>query len=233
MGNLDSSVIGQFILYMVALIFSLSVHESAHAWTSNYFGDDLARLQGRISLNPMVHVDPIGTLLFPAISFFTGAPLIGWAKPTPVNPLRWRDKRVANFWVSIAGVICNFIIAIVAGIIIRILLFTQLIDIGMGGGQGLFVPTSDSLILEGGVQLLTTFFILNVALGVFNLIPIPPLDGSKVLQSILPDTFESGFEALERFGFILLILAMFTGVFRVIFSVIMPIAVKILLIGAF
>jgi Zn-dependent protease len=232
MGNLDSSVIGQFILYMVALIFSLSVHESAHAWTSNYFGDDLARLQGRISLNPMVHVDPIGTLLFPAISFFTGAPLIGWAKPTPVNPLRWRDKRVANFWVSIAGVICNFIIAIVAGVIIRILFSANLIDLGMAGYRLVAIPHTDSLIAEGGAQLLTTFFTLNVALGVFNLIPIPPLDGSKVLQSILPPSFESGFEALERFGFMLLILAMFTGVLGMIFSVVMPLAVKLLLIGA-
>src|SRR5216110_3842877 len=125
MGNIDSQAVGTFILYMVALIFSLSVHESAHAWMSDRFGDDLARLQGRISLNPMVHVDPIGTLLFPAFSFFTGAPLIGWAKPTPVNPLRWRNKRVANFWVSIAGVICNFIIAIIAGIILRILIATN------------------------------------------------------------------------------------------------------------
>jgi Zn-dependent protease len=232
MGNIDSSVIGQFILYMVALIFSLSVHESAHAWMSNHFGDDLARLQGRISLNPAAHVDPIGTLLFPALSFFTGAPLIGWAKPTPVNPLRWRNKRVANFWVSAAGVICNFIIAIVAGIVIRVLLSAKLIDFGMSGGQGLFVPTSDSLILEGAVKLLTTFFILNVALGVFNLIPIPPLDGSKVLSSILPPSFEPAFDALERFGFILLIFAMFTGVFRMIFSVVMPIAIRILLIGA-
>jgi Zn-dependent protease len=232
MGNLDSSVIGQFILYMVALIFSLSVHESAHAWTSNYFGDDLARLQGRISLNPMVHVDPIGTLLFPAISFFTGAPLIGWAKPTPVNPLRWRDKRVANFWVSIAGVICNFIIAIVAGVIIRILFSANLIDLGIAGYRLVAIPHTDSLIAEGGAHLLTTFFTLNVALGVFNLIPIPPLDGSKVLQSILPPSFESGFEALERFGFILLILAMFTGVLGVIFGVVMPLAIKLLLIGA-
>src|SRR5437588_6833054 len=159
---------------MVALIFSLSVHESAHAWTSNYFGDDLARLQGRISLNPLAHVDPIGSLLFPPLSFFTGAPLIAWAKPTPVNPFRWRNKRVANFWVSIAGVICNFIIAIVAGLIIRVLLSVHVIELGFNG----LAPRSDSLIVEGGLKLLTTFFILNIILGVFNLIPIPPLVGS-------------------------------------------------------
>src|SRR3989442_13950395 len=123
MGQFDSNTVGQFILYMVVLIFSLSVHESAHAWMSSRFGDDLARSQGRISLNPMGHVDPIGTLLFPAIAFFTHAPLIGWAKPTPVNPLRWRNKRVANFWVSAAGVICNFIIAIVAGFTIYLCRF--------------------------------------------------------------------------------------------------------------
>src|SRR6266480_6886305 len=127
MRNIDSNTIAQFILFMVALVFSLSVHESAHAWMSNRFGDDLSRLQGRISLNPAAHVDPIGTLLFPAIAYFSGMPLIGWAKPTPVNPLRWRNKRVANFWVSVAGVICNAIIAICAGIIIRILLVANLI----------------------------------------------------------------------------------------------------------
>jgi Zn-dependent protease len=229
MGNIDGRVIGEFLLFMVALIFSLSVHESAHAWMSNRFGDDLARLQGRISLNPVAHVDPIGTLLFPAMAYFTGAPLIGWAKPTPVNPLRWRNKRVANFWVSIAGVICNFIIAIVAGIIIRLLYSTGVIEIGAGA----LVPAgTSSSIAVGAVELLWVFFRLNIALGVFNLIPIPPLDGSKVLQSILPDTFESAFDALERFGYILLIVAMFTGVFRVIFSFVMPLAISILFIGA-
>src|SRR5438874_11440625 len=146
MGNIDASAIQQFIFYMVALIFSLSVHESAHAWTSNYFGDDLARLQGRISLNPMAHVDPIGTLLFPAMAFFTGAPLIGWAKPTPVNPLRWRNKRVANFWVSIAGVICNFMIAIIASILMRVLAAAKLIVLVPPRHCVAAIPTNDSLI---------------------------------------------------------------------------------------
>ncbi len=226
MGNIDSQTIGQFVLYMVALVFSLSVHESAHAWTSNMFGDDLARLQGRISLNPASHVDPIGTLLFPAIAFFTGAPLIGWAKPTPVNPLKWRNKRVANFWVSASGAISNFIIAFVAGVIIRGLYSFDLVN-----GR-LQVISTDSTIARGAIELLITFFILNVALGVFNLLPIPPLDGSKVLQSILPESFESGFEALERFGFILLFIAIFTGVLGVIFNVVMPLAWALVFIGA-
>jgi Zn-dependent protease len=226
MGNYD---IGQFILYMVALIFSLSVHESAHAWMSNRFGDDLARLQGRISLNPAVHVDPIGTLLFPAISFFTHAPLIGWARPTPVNPLKWRNKRVANFWVSAAGVICNFIIAIIAGLTIRILYMTGLIGLGVGG---LLPATTDSMIAIGAVQLLVTFFTLNVALGVFNLLPIPPLDGSGILSSLLPDSFGAVVEALNQFGYILLFIAVFTGVLRGIFGVVMPLAWSLVFIGA-
>jgi Zn-dependent protease len=222
---MDTPNIGQFILYMVALIFSLSVHESAHAWMSNQFGDDLARLQGRISLNPTSHVDPIGTLLFPAIAFFTHAPLIGWAKPTPVNPLKWRNKRVANFWVSAAGAISNFIIAIISGIGIRALYTFQITD-------GLRMKPGSSTIAAGAFELLLTFFILNVSLGVFNLLPIPPLDGSKVLQSILPESFESGFEALEKFGFILLFIAVFTGVLGVIFNVVMPIAISLVFIGA-
>ncbi|MGH9928773.1 MAG: site-2 protease family protein [Pyrinomonadaceae bacterium] len=226
MGNIDSHAVGQFILYMVALIFSLSVHESAHAWMSNRFGDDLARLQGRISLNPAVHVDPIGTLLFPAIAFFTGAPLIGWAKPTPVNPLKWRNKRVANFWVSAAGAISNFIIAFVAGIGLRVLYSAGVID------EGFRLINTDSQLATGAIELLFIFFMLNVALGVFNLLPIPPLDGSKVLASILPESFEAGLEALEKFGFILLFIAVFTGVLGVIFNVVMPIAMALVLLGA-
>jgi Zn-dependent protease len=232
MPNIDSNTVAQFILFMVALVFSLSVHESAHAWMSSRFGDDLARSQGRISLNPISHVDPIGTLLFPAIMFFTGGKivLLGWARPTPVNPLRWRNKRVANFWVSIAGVICNFIIAIVAGITIRILLATHVLAVNMNGN--LAPAHTDSLFAIGATELLMVFFTLNLGLGVFNLVPIPPLDGSKVLQSILPQSFESGFEALERFGFILLFIALFTGVLSPIFRIVMVFAYTLLFLGA-
>src|SRR5256886_16898717 len=150
--------IGEFILEMVALIFSLSLHEAGHAWMSNRFGDDLARSQGRISLNPVTHVDPIGTLLFPAIGFFTGAPVLGWARPTPVNPLRWRNKRVANFWVSAAGVICNFIIAIISGVAIRALFSTGVVTVASGG---LVPANTNSMIAVGAVELLQVFFTLN------------------------------------------------------------------------
>ncbi len=229
MGTFDSDLVAQFILHMVALVFSLSVHESAHAWMSDRFGDDLARLQGRISLNPSSHVDPIGTLLFPAIAFFTGAPIIGWARPTPVNPLKWRNKRVANFWVSVAGVLCNFIIAIAAGLAIRALYSAGLIGVV---NRRLQLVTSDSTIATGALELVLTFFTLNIALGVFNLLPIPPLDGSKVLESILPSSFDSALEALERFGFLLLFIAIFTGVLRAIFDVVMPVAWSLVFIGA-
>ncbi|HYO92046.1 MAG TPA: site-2 protease family protein [Pyrinomonadaceae bacterium] len=224
MGNAD---IGQFILYMVALVFSLSLHEAGHAWMSSRFGDDLARSQGRVSLNPVTHVDPIGTLLFPAISFFTHAPLLGWARPTPVNPLKWRDKNVANFWVSIAGVIGNLIIAIVAGIGIRVLLATGV----LGYEGGTLLVGSDSDIVLGAVNLLHIFFRLNIGLFVFNLLPIPPLDGGKILGSILPSSFESALESLEQFGYILLFIAVFTGILGPIFGVALRVAESILFLG--
>ena len=217
---MDEARIGQFILYMVALIFSLSVHEAMHAWMSNRFGDDLARSQGRISLSPVTHVDPIGTLLFPAIAFFTHAPLLGWARPTPVNPLRWRDKRKANFWVSIAGILGNFTIALVVGLIIRVLYHAGQIP----------VATNDST-MTAVAALLETFFEMNIGLAVFNLFPIPPLDGSKILASLLPESFGSAIEAIEQYGFIILIIALVTGAFRAVFSVVIPLAWNILFVG--
>jgi Zn-dependent protease len=224
-----NQLVAEFILNMVAFLFSASVHESAHAWMSSRFGDDLARSQGRISLNPLVHIDPIGTLLFPAIAFFTRVPLIGWAKSTPVNPLAWRNKRVANFWVSAAGVICNFIMAIVAGIAIRALFSFGIIDVG--DGFQLIPVDSGSMLAVGAASLLKTFFMINVVLGVFNLLPIPPLDGSGILASLLGPSFEAGMEQFQQFGFLLLIVAVFTGVVGKVLGFFLPIAVNLVFLG--
>lgn len=226
----SSKQVGEFILSMVAFLFSASVHESAHAWTSSYFGDDLARSQGRISLNPLVHIDPIGTLLFPAIAFFTHLPLLGWAKATPVNPLRWRNKRVANFWVSAAGVTCNFIMAIIAGIVIRLLYSFDIVEVG-DGNDWLIPAVSTSMVVIGAVSLLKTFFMINIMLGVFNLLPVPPLDGSGILSSLLPPSFEAGIEQLHRFGFLLLFVALYTGIVGKILGFFAPIALNLVFLG--
>jgi Zn-dependent protease len=228
---MDSDIIGRFILHMVALIFSLSLHEMMHAWASNHFGDDLAYHQGRVSLSPVTHVDPVGTLLFPAIGFFSGFGMLGWARPTPVNPLAWRNKRVANFWVSIAGILGNLAIAVFAGVVIRVLMAAgQLAEDPRYWGVVAADPQDSTMIAVAA--LLKVFFIMNIGLAVFNLFPIPPLDGSKILASVLPETFGPALDALDQFGWILLIIGLITGVFGVVFGVVIPLAWNLLLIGA-
>jgi Zn-dependent protease len=206
-------LIAQLVIFMVVLLFSISAHEAAHAWMSNRFGDDTARLLGRITLNPVAHTDLIGTLLIPIASFIfahigASIALIGWGKPTPVNPLRWRNKDLANVMVSIAGILANLTIACVALLLMYVADFFHLI--GSGGVL--------SSIEEPVVLFLFTALNLNVALAFFNLLPFPPLDGSKILWTILPDNMKPVIEALERFGFIILLLAMQTGFFGIIFS---------------
>jgi Zn-dependent protease len=199
---------------MIVLLFAISAHEAAHAWMSNKFGDDTARLLGRVTLNPAAHIDPIGTLLIPIVSFIfaqmgglaAAIPLIGWGKPTPVNPLRWRNKDVANIMVSIAGILANITIAIISLLIIKVFQYS-----------GLFYSTLSS-VAEPVDLFLSMALILNTSLAFFNLLPIPPLDGGKILYSILPSTMHSALEVLERFGFILLLLLIQSRVLDVLFS---------------
>jgi len=227
MGNLDGSVIGQFLLFMVALIFSLSVHESAHAWMSNRFGDDTARLLGRITLNPAAHIDPIGTLLIPIASFIIGSmggpvariPLIGWGKPTPVNPLRWRNKDLANVMVSAAGIMANLFIAIVTFVIFKVLLMT---------GADEAIPES---MREPVVILLQYLLTMNISLAVFNLLPFPPLDGSKILETFLPASAQPILAVLEQYGYLILMMLIYIGVFRAIINPVMNFVYYLLLLG--
>ncbi|HEX8071154.1 MAG TPA: site-2 protease family protein [Pyrinomonadaceae bacterium] len=205
--------IGALVIYMVVLLFAISAHEAAHAWMSYKFGDDTARLLGRITLNPAKHTDPIGTLLIPIVNFIFaqtgggGFMLIGWGKPTPVNPLRWRNKDVANVMVSLAGIMANLTIAICALVLVKVVQYTGLI--GDGGAL--------ASVAEPVWVFLINMLVMNVSLAFFNLLPFPPLDGSKVLYTFLPASMQPTLEALERYGFILLLIVVNMGVTSVLF----------------
>lgn len=212
---------------MVVLLLAISAHEAGHAWMSYKFGDDTARLLGRITLNPVAHTDPIGTLLIPIFMFIyahigspIGAiPLLGWGKPTPVNPLRWRNKDLANVMVSLAGILANLIIATITFVIFKILLMTNVaerLDISTQEPLGLF---------------LTYMLIMNVSLAVFNLLPFPPLDGSKILDSILPPSARPFLELLEQYGFLLLLVLISVGFTRMIISPVIDFVFYLLLLG--
>src|SRR5436309_643979 len=213
---MTSGLVAQLVIFMVVLLFAVSAHEAAHAWMSNKFGDDTARLLGRITLNPVAHTDPIGTLLIPIASFIFGhiggrvaaIPLIGWGKPTPVNPLRWRNKDLANIMVSLAGIMANISIAIITLIVIKVVQHT-----GLAAQGGLLAPVREPVGL-----FLQFSLIMNASLAVFNLLPFPPLDGSKVLYSLLPASAQPALESLERYGYIILMAFLYFGFFSAIFA---------------
>lgn len=212
---------------MVVLVFSISAHEAAHAWMSNRFGDDTARMLGRITLNPVAHIDPIGTLLIPIVGFIFGSvggtvariPLIGWGKPTPVNPLRWRDKDRANVMVSAAGIIVNTIIAICAFTVLKVMLMT-------GGFESMSRQLGEPIFL-----FLQLFLTMNVSLAVFNLLPFPPLDGSKILETFLPASAQPILTLMEQYGFIILMMLIYVGFFGAILRPIMDLVYYLLLLG--
>ncbi|MBA3806547.1 MAG: site-2 protease family protein [Acidobacteria bacterium] len=225
----DASIIGHLVIYLIVLLFAISAHEAAHAWMSHRYGDDTAYLLGRVTLNPVSHIDPIGTLLIPIVGFLASSagvfiPLIGWGKPTPVNPLRWRDKDRANVMVSLAGIMVNTLIAICAFAILKALLISGVLDRGLLIGVINNRAEGGNGILEPVTLLLNNTLIMNASLAVFNLLPFPPLDGSRVLSTILPSSFEPMLETLEQYGYIILMAAVYFGLFSAIFN---PIAIFI------
>ena len=185
--DLFSTLIGFGIV-----LVSLTIHEAAHAWTADRLGDPTARLLGRVSLNPVVHIDPIGTILLPLIAAYSGLPIIGWAKPVPVNISRLRHHRRDFMIVAAAGPISNFLQALILAALFRIV----------------YDPTDVELvpaILRLGVE-------TNLLLAFFNLIPIPPLDGGNVLAGLVPEGAARVLDQIRQFGFIALYALMLTGV---------------------
>jgi len=193
--------VAQIVIAFIVLLFSLTVHESAHAWTADRLGDPTARLLGRVSLNPIVHADPIGTVLFPLLALFSGVPLIGGAKPVPVNVRRLRHQRRDYVLVAAAGPASNLVLAIVAALLLSALPVSPVIL----GEPNVSAPLASLLSL--GVQ-------LNLLLAVFNMLPIPPLDGGNVLGGLLPVNLATAFDRIRPYGFLLLYALMFTNGFQ-------------------
>jgi Zn-dependent protease len=194
---------------LIAFLFAISVHESAHAWMANRCGDPTARMLGRVTLNPIKHIDLWGTIIFPIFCAITGFPVFGWAKPTPVDTRNFRNPVRDDILTSVVGPISNFMVAICATLLLIVVKLTssfgsEVVD-GILRGH-VFVKSSS--ILVPLILLLYQFLIINVVLAVFNLIPIPPLDGSHVIRHMLP---EQALRIYDMVGWIGLLALVFWG----------------------
>ena len=197
----DIDIARLFIAFIV-LLFSLTVHEAAHAWTANRLGDPTARLLGRVSLNPVVHADLFGTIVFPLLAMVSNLPLIGWAKPVPVVTSRLRNPRRDFMLVAAAGPLSNLVLAVGAAAGLHLLAAFAPGD--QADGPAVVAPL---------LQLLIRGLLLNVTLAFFNLLPIPPLDGGNVLSGLLPRAIAARYDAVVRpYGILLLYVLMFAGV---------------------
>jgi Zn-dependent protease len=191
----------EIVYQVIAFMFAISVHESAHAWTASRCGDPTARMLGRVSLNPIRHIDPIGTIILPLIAVITHIPMLGWAKPTPVDPRNFRNPVMDDILTSVAGPVSNFIVATIAVLLLGFISLSS--PAGRSIVQGVDNGSNSILIPTAG--LLFAFLEINVLLAVFNLIPIPPLDGSHVLRHFLSDSVRMVYDRIGIFGLIALV----------------------------
>jgi Zn-dependent protease len=207
--------IATIIISLFVVLFAITIHEASHGWAAYKMGDPTAHALGRITLNPIAHIDPIGTILLPVILVIMGAPPFGWAKPVPVNPLNLRNPKRDNLLISAAGPLSNLSVALVAFILLQMLKLSNPDALLMRGGA----PS-----LGNGLFLILYYTILiNVILAVFNLIPIPPLDGSGILEGLISEEAAEKYEQIRPYGFFILILLIMTGIIGRILGFIMGI----------
>ena len=199
---MSSNVLSRVLIWAVPVLFSIVIHEVAHGWTAYKLGDNTAKDMGRLTLNPLVHVDVMGTLILPLIMIVMGGPVFGWAKPVPFNPFNFHprvDRRNGTMWVAVSGPASNFALAFIASFVLVI--------------SQRFLSGLPSILYMSIFQLAQALVFINLILGFFNLIPLPPLDGSKILMRFLPRKIEPYFLKLERYGLLILILILATGGF--------------------
>ena len=189
----------RIVVQFAAVLFAISIHESAHAWVADRCGDPTAKLMGRVTLNPIAHIDLFGTIIFPILLAVMGAPVFGWAKPVMVNPYNFRNRRRDGMLVSAAGPASNLIVSL--AVILLLLAFFQ----------PLMATANPSLLLL--IKIATYLLMINIFLAVFNLIPIPPLDGSGILEGLLHGEALAWYEKIKPYGFFILIIIMYTRMF--------------------
>src|SRR3990167_9907453 len=195
--SMDLSIPQKIAVWAIPVLFAISLHEVAHGWVASWFGDQTAKLSGRLSLNPIKHIDPIGTVLLPLLMLMVSNFIFGWAKPVPVDPRNLHHPRRDMAFVALAGPFSNIIMAFFWGLVAKMGMLAE-----ASGYSEIGIP----LTYMGGAGIM-----INVVLGVLNLIPIPPLDGGKVLMSILPPRLAYHVGFLEPYGFLILVLLLFSG----------------------
>jgi len=205
-------------IQFAVLLFSLSIHEASHAWMADRKGDHTARYLGRVTLNPLAHIDPVGTIIFPLLQFFTHLPLIGWAKPVPMNSIYLKNPQKDQIYISLAGPAANFLAgsaALFILLIVKHLSAEAFICISYMAAT-MRVPSGQSVLVPF-LGILFFLVIINYALALFNIIPIPPLDGHWILYGLLPAKAAAALQRFGAYGFILLYALMIMGLFRFIF----------------